>query len=199
MRNVINPQLMLDEVDVGAIRLDPKSRDDVPQLLRGLQHIYTLPDLRERVFAILREVIPQRTTGEGKADAGTGRPGMEQWRILVLGVVRLGLNADYEWSVGAASTAYVGGSLRYLSDQTGSYDLAYRTANGRQREVPSYEVVDLRGGVDFGRYTIEVYAKNVTDSDGQTSVGTLGTSPNGAIGTGVIRPRAYGVAFGVNF
>ena len=96
MRNVINPQLMLDEVDVGAIRLDPKSRDDVPQLLRGLQHIYTLPDLRERVFAILREVIPQRTTGEGKADAGTGRPGMEQWRILVLGVVRLGLNADYD-------------------------------------------------------------------------------------------------------
>jgi hypothetical protein len=96
MRNVINPQLMLDEVDIGAIRLDPKSRDDVPQLLRGLQHIYTLPDLRERVFAILREVIPQRTTGEGKADAGTGRPGMEQWRILVLGVVRLGLNADYD-------------------------------------------------------------------------------------------------------
>jgi len=96
MRNVINPQLMLDEVDIGAIRLDPKSRDDVPQLLRGLQHIYTQPDLRERVFAILREVIPQRTRGEGKADAGTGRPGMEQWRILVLGVVRLGLNADYD-------------------------------------------------------------------------------------------------------
>ena len=44
MRNVINPQLMLDEVDIGAIRLDPKSRDDIPQLLRGLQHIYTLPD-----------------------------------------------------------------------------------------------------------------------------------------------------------
>ena len=75
MRNVINPQLMLDEVDIGAIRLDPKSRDDVPQLLRGLQHIYTLPDLRERVFAILREVMPQSTRGEGKADACTGRPG----------------------------------------------------------------------------------------------------------------------------
>ena len=96
MRNVINPQLMLDDVDIGAIRLDPKSRDDIPQLLRGLQHIYTVPALRERVFAILREVIPQRAAGEGKADSGTGRPGMEQWRILVLGVVRLGLNADYD-------------------------------------------------------------------------------------------------------
>jgi IS5 family transposase len=96
MRNVINPQLTLDSVDIGAIYLDPKSRDDVPQLLRGLQHIYTQPDLRERVFAILREVISQRATGQGRADAGTGRPGMEQWKILVLGVVRLGLNADYD-------------------------------------------------------------------------------------------------------
>ena len=96
MRNVINLQLMLDGVDIGAIYLDPKSRDDIPQLLRGLQHIYTEPALRERVFAILREIMPDRVRGEGKADANTGRPGMEQWRILVLGVLRLGLNADYD-------------------------------------------------------------------------------------------------------
>jgi IS5 family transposase len=96
MRTVINPQMLLDGVDIGAIYLDPKSRDDIPQLLRGLQHIYTEPALRERVFAILREVMPTRVRGEGKADAGTGRPGMEQWRILVLGVLRLGLNADYD-------------------------------------------------------------------------------------------------------
>ena len=96
MRNVINPQMLLDGVDIGAIDLTMKSRDDIPQILRGLQHIYTEPGLRERVFSILREVLPNRVKGEGKADAGTGRPGMEQWRILVLGVLRLGLNADYD-------------------------------------------------------------------------------------------------------
>jgi len=96
MRKVINPQLLLDGVDIGAIYLDPKSRDDIPQILCGLQHIYTEPALRERVFAILQEVIPNRVKGEGKADATIGRPGMEQWRILVLGVLRLGLNADYD-------------------------------------------------------------------------------------------------------
>jgi hypothetical protein len=96
MRSVINPQMLLDGVDIGAIYLDPKSRDDIPQLLRGLQHIYTEPALRERVFAILQEVIPNRVKGDGKADANTGRPGMEQWRILVLGVLRLGLNADFD-------------------------------------------------------------------------------------------------------
>jgi hypothetical protein len=88
--------MLLDGVDIGAIYLDPKSRDDIPQLLRGLQHIYTEPALRARVFMILREVMPYRVTGQGKADAGMGRPGMEQWRILVLGVLRLGLNADYD-------------------------------------------------------------------------------------------------------
>ena len=96
MRNVFNPQMSLDGVDIGAIHLDPKSRDDIPQILRGLQYIYTEPALRERVFAILREVLPNRVNGEGKADANTGRPGMEQWRILVLGVLRLGLNADFD-------------------------------------------------------------------------------------------------------
>ena len=96
MRNVINLQLMLDGHDIGSIYLDPKSRDDIPQLLCGLQHIYREPALRERVFAILRDVLPNRVKGEGKANATTGRPGMEQWRILVLGVLRLGLNADYD-------------------------------------------------------------------------------------------------------
>ena len=94
MRQVINPQLQFGEQDIGAIVLDPKSRDDIPQLLRGLQHIYTNPELRARVFAILEEVVP--TGVNGQADTHTGRPGMEQWKILVLGVLRLGLNADYD-------------------------------------------------------------------------------------------------------
>ena len=96
MRNVINPQMLLDGADIGAIELSSKSRDDIPQILRGLQPIYTEPALRERVFALLQEVLPNRAKGDGKADAGMGRPGMEQWRILVLGVLRLGLNADFD-------------------------------------------------------------------------------------------------------
>jgi hypothetical protein len=94
MRQVIDPQLQFGEQDIGAIVLDPKSRDDIPQLLRGLQHIYTTPELRARVFAILEEVVP--IGRHGKADTGTGRPGMEQWKILVLGVLRLGLNTDHD-------------------------------------------------------------------------------------------------------
>jgi IS5 family transposase len=96
MRQIINPQLQLGEVDIGAVALDVTSRDDIPRLLRGLQHIYTDVTLREQVFAILAEVLPMRDDGDGPVSITTGRPGMAQWQILVLGVLRLGLNADYD-------------------------------------------------------------------------------------------------------
>jgi transposase, IS5 family len=96
MRTVIAPQLKLGEEDIAAIALDPRSRDDIPQLLRGLQHIYTTPGLREPVFAILAELRPPGGSEDGKARPDTGRPGLSQWAILVLGVLRLGLNADYD-------------------------------------------------------------------------------------------------------
>jgi hypothetical protein len=48
------------------------------------------------VFVILEEILPARKNGTGKADMNNGRPGMEQWTILVLGTLRLGLNIDYD-------------------------------------------------------------------------------------------------------
>ena len=46
------------EVDIGAIELDPKSRDDIPPILRGLQYIYTTPELRKAVFKVLDGCFP---------------------------------------------------------------------------------------------------------------------------------------------
>ena len=40
MRKAINPQLHLGEADIAAIQFDPRSRDDIPRILRGLQHLY---------------------------------------------------------------------------------------------------------------------------------------------------------------
>jgi len=95
MRHVMKPQLGLGELPIGEIKLDPKSRDDIPKILAGLQYIYVTPQVREEVLAILQEVIPERAKG-GKASAALGRPGMAQWKILVLGTLRLGLHADYD-------------------------------------------------------------------------------------------------------
>jgi len=87
MRKIIEEQMKLGEVDIRKIAFDPRSRDEIPQLLRGLQRIYCTPALRLAVFNLL-ETHLKRT--------GNGRPGMELWKILVLGVVRLNCNWDYD-------------------------------------------------------------------------------------------------------
>ena len=90
MRVVQNPQMQIGEVDISQIKFDPKSRDDIPRILRGLQHLYMNVALREEIFQLLEKRISP------KADKRNGRPGMTLWRILVCGVVRLDLNEDYD-------------------------------------------------------------------------------------------------------
>jgi outer membrane receptor protein involved in Fe transport len=116
----------------------------------------------------------------------------------------ISVNADYTWDFGGQAEAFVGASLRSLSKQTADFDGDFRAANGRQRQVPSYEVIDLRAGVEFGRFGIEAFVRNLTDAEGRTSVGTLTasglpSSPNGALETGVIRPRTIGLALSAKY
>jgi len=65
------------------------SRDELPPVLAGLQWIWTHPTLRAQIFSL----FSQKISAHKKA---TGRPGMELWQILVLGVVRLALDADWD-------------------------------------------------------------------------------------------------------
>ena len=90
MRQFFDPQLELDATPIEDIIFNVRSRDDIPQLLRGLQHIYTQPNCREAVFEILQNNIKPGTSFDN------GRPGMDLWVILVLGTLRLGLGCDYD-------------------------------------------------------------------------------------------------------
>jgi len=90
MRQVKDQQFQLGETPISQIRFDPRSRDDIPQLLKGLQYIYVTPEIRKQVFDILEAMIPQGVNREN------GRPGMGLWKILVLGTLRLNLDWDYD-------------------------------------------------------------------------------------------------------
>jgi len=111
------------------------------------------------------------------------------------------INADYHWQLSPAARAHFGGSLRHLSGQTGPYDAAFVAAHGHQRHIPAYDVVDLNAGVDFGRFDLEAYVKNLGNSRGITSV--VGTAtplfPGGAVGTGIIRPMTVGLSLGFHY
>ena len=109
------------------------------------------------------------------------------------------VNGDYDWAVGNGATAYVGGSLRFLGEQAGPFSPEYVDANGRQSHIPSYAVADLRAGVELGRYSLEVYAKNLSNANGKTNVTGEGNFPFGSVGTGVIRPRTIGITLGAGF
>ena len=90
MRRLFNPQLELGATPIEDIVFNVRSRDDIPQLLRGLQHIYTNLSTREAVFDVLHKNIGPDVSFEN------GRPGMDLWILLILGTLRLGLNCDYD-------------------------------------------------------------------------------------------------------
>ena len=111
-----------------------------------------------------------------------------------------GLNGDYSWSLGGTIEATIGASLRHVSSQTASYDADFVAANGEQRRIDGYQVVDLRAGLDFGRFAVDAYVRNLGNSAGRTSTegttvfGPFPVNPNGAMNTGVIRPRSIGIS-----
>lgn len=90
MRQARNSQMILGEIDIASIRFNEKCRDDIPRVLRGLQYIYINEPVREEIFGLLKANI------QPTVDKNTGRPGMDYWTIFVMGVLRLGMNWDYD-------------------------------------------------------------------------------------------------------
>jgi len=86
----------LDYCPISEVYINKKTRHQLGPLLLGLQHIFTDKELSKSVFKILEEKIM-----EGKKY--TGRPGMSMWEILVLGVVRLNLDIDYDFLLDQAN------------------------------------------------------------------------------------------------
>ena len=89
MRKRFDLQLQLGSIPIEQIEIPTESRDELPPVLRGLQWIFTDPEINEEIFALLEAKV----VGDKKQ---TGRPGMDLWQILVLGVVRLALDCDYD-------------------------------------------------------------------------------------------------------
>ena len=57
MRQTRKPQLALGEARIEDIKLDHKSRDDIPAVLLGLQHLYSHEETREKLFRCWRRTF----------------------------------------------------------------------------------------------------------------------------------------------
>ena len=91
-------QMKIGELAIKDIEFDLHSRDEIPELLMGLQSIYCNREVREQVFEILMEIVPD------DVDPNNGRSGMHLWKILVLGTLRLSCNWDYDKLMDIANT-----------------------------------------------------------------------------------------------
>ena len=90
MRKIIEDQSWLGATDIGAIELDATSRDDIPAVLIGLQAVWADGTTRAELFRLLDEhILPGRRRD-------TGRPGMDLWRILVMGILKQGVGYDFD-------------------------------------------------------------------------------------------------------
>jgi hypothetical protein len=89
MRKVIDLQMEFWKTDIANIEFDLQSRDEIPKLLMGLQYIHRTASIRERVSEVLKQIVPKKSYENG-------RPGMDLWKILVLGTLRLNTNWDYD-------------------------------------------------------------------------------------------------------
>jgi hypothetical protein len=89
MRHPYQSQPDLQLTPIEKIRLPLKSRDELPPILAALQWLWMHPTLKAEILALIEAAV----LADKKP---TGRTGMTLWQILVLGVVRLGLDADWD-------------------------------------------------------------------------------------------------------
>jgi hypothetical protein len=90
MRKSFDRQQRLDRPSVAKVPLNLDCRNETIPLLRGLQHLYSRPQVRDSILkAIARDV-------NGVSSARRGRRGLSYWEILVLAAARLGCNYNYD-------------------------------------------------------------------------------------------------------
>lgn len=136
------------------------------------------------------------------ADTSAFLGGLDGDRLPVTPEWAFNTHANYEWAFSGSATAFVGGGLRFVGKQPVNFDKEYRATHARPRMLPSYEVIDITAGIDFGGWTIEAFVRNLGNSDGLTAVSSEGERAgivNGAALSSIIQPRSIGLTFGAQF
>ena len=89
MRKRFETSPILGALPISEVIIPTKSRDELPPVLLALQTIFVNQHYHEKMFAIVEPIILR-----GKKQ--TGREGMSIWEVIVLSVIRLTLNTNYD-------------------------------------------------------------------------------------------------------
>ena len=90
MRKAFSGQTRFDCHTIPEVKLNLKCRDEIVPILRGLQHVYSQPQLRDQILDLVAQDVNEHSRDD------RGREGLSYWHIAVLAAARLGCNLDYD-------------------------------------------------------------------------------------------------------
>lgn len=90
VRKSYERQHRFDCSPIAQVTLDLECRDEIIPVLAGLQYLYVNEKLRRKVVRLVASDL----NADSRRDVG--RPGMDDWHVVVLAAVRLGCNYDYD-------------------------------------------------------------------------------------------------------
>ena len=134
--------------------------------------------------ATLREGFPQESLAYGVPGA----------RLPYSSRFSGNLSVDQAFPLTGSVEAFVGGSLSYLSERFGPFP---SIAAPTQRQVfPAYARTDLRAGLKFGSWKVNLFGTNVTDRRAIISGGIAALNPTALT---YIQPRTFGLSVARSF
>jgi iron complex outermembrane recepter protein len=105
---------------------------------------------------------------------------------------------DYDFELGASAKGNVGATYAYQGARPSSWSQDPLNLNFN---LPSYSTVDVRAGVNWGKYSLELRAANLADKQAYstTYVGNIFPGQGVAGQAVIIQPRTLSVDMGVKF
>jgi transposase, IS5 family len=90
MRKSYQQQFRFGATTIAQLQLNFNCRDEIVPVLGALRQIYLDQALRHQVTTLVAADISEHTR------RNTGRPGFDDWQVLVLAVLRMACNLDYD-------------------------------------------------------------------------------------------------------
>jgi hypothetical protein len=142
MRRNFQIQPDLNIVPIEKIHIPTKGRDQLAPIFLALQWIYVTPEVSRPIFDLLEQkILPDKSNEKG-------RPGLDFWQILVLGIVRHARDCDYDELEDLATHHSLVRQFLNLpaiadNDLTNTPDLTYKTISNNVRHITDELLHDI--------------------------------------------------------
>ncbi|MGH8146407.1 MAG: TonB-dependent receptor [Rhodanobacteraceae bacterium] len=129
-------------------------------------------------------------------DTPTGLVGFSGDRLPYVPRWNANLGAEYVFPIGNGWSGYLGGNYGY----TGARETDFQSVPDARYNLPSFKVLDLHAGLDYGAWSFGAYVKNATNSRGVTMLSFETTDPTASpYSATYVMPRLFGITASVNF